>query len=64
MRTHTHSTQEEQAAQPPVYRTASHVHVGHLSLEQFDALKSAEKKVFRRVLLLCIALMMVNYLDR
>lgn len=51
-------------AELPVQRTASHRHVGHLSFEQFTALKAAEKKVFRRVLIPCIFLMVVNYLDR
>lgn len=50
--------------QPPAERTASHKHVPHLSLAQFAALKSAEKKVFCRVLIQCILLMVVNYLDR
>jgi len=52
------------AAEPPAERTASHKHVPHLSVAQFAALKSAEKKVFRRVLIQCICLMVVNYLDR
>lgn len=45
-------------------RTASHKHVAHLSVGQFEALKASEKKVFRRVLIPCIFLMIVNYLDR
>jgi hypothetical protein len=53
--------QEEEV---PVQRTASHKHVAHLSIQQFAALKTAEKKVFRRVLIPCIFLMVVNYLDR
>lgn len=40
------------------------MHVGQLSAGQFAALKQAEKKVFRRVLIPCIFLMVVNYLDR
>lgn len=39
-------------------------HLAHLSTEQAAALLTAETKVFRRVLVLCVALMMVNYLDR
>lgn len=50
--------------QPPVGRTASHKHMAHLTADQFAALRTAEIKVFRRVLLPCIFLMVVNYLDR
>lgn len=49
---------------PPVERSASHKHVAHMSVDQFEALKASEKKVFRRVLIPCIFLMIVNYLDR
>lgn len=39
-------------------------HVKHLTDKQFTALQSAEKKLFWRVLLLNIALMFVNHIDR
>lgn len=45
-------------------RQGSHVHMAHLDHYQFAALKSAERKLFWRVLLLNVALMFVNYLDR
>eukprot|EP00879_Flechtneria_rotunda_P005587 GHRR01005882.1.p2 GENE.GHRR01005882.1~~GHRR01005882.1.p2 ORF type:complete len:144 (+),score=39.67 GHRR01005882.1:298-729(+) len=45
-------------------RSVSHAHMKHLNSMQFTALKSAERKLLPRVLLLNIALMFVNYLDR
>lgn len=43
---------------------SGHVHMKHLSDDQFVALQSAERKLFWRVLVLNIALMFVNYIDR
>jgi hypothetical protein len=40
------------------------MHMKHLSHEQFSALKSAERKMLWRVLLLNVLLMFVNYIDR
>lgn len=47
-----------------VSRTRSHTHMKHMSADQFAALKSAERKMFTRILLLNMALMFVNYIDR
>lgn len=43
---------------------SGHVHMKHLSAEEFTALESAEQKLFWRILVLNIALMFVNYIDR
>lgn len=62
--------QQEQQQQLPeaepamLERTASHAHVPHLTVQQFSCLKTAERKVFVRVLIPCIFLMVANYLDR
>lgn len=58
------SASAPQQEEVEVQRTASHLHVAHLSVQQFSAVKSAERKVFRRVLIPCLLLMVVNYLDR
>lgn len=53
-----------QDAGPECYSSKSHVHMKHLSQGQFAALKSAERKMLTRVLLLNVLLMFVNYIDR
>ncbi|WIA15325.1 hypothetical protein OEZ85_001991 [Tetradesmus obliquus] len=56
--------QQGKDAGPECYSSKSHVHMKHLSQGQFAALKSAERKMLTRVLLLNVLLMFVNYIDR